>query len=311
VGIKARSYRDKLIHALKRLKVNTDLIDFLRRVVECIVHSSMFVGFVGIAMVFTTSLLLNLPISPYLLLILFLISFSVYNINRKTDIKEDKISHPLRAMFIEAYYNHIKIIAVLCYATALLLGFLRSFLVGMFILVPLLFVGLYSLRWIPKSSASRLKEIFIVKNFTVAFAWALAVTSLPLVYFESGISIAVVFIFLFIFLKVFGNTVTFDVRDIKGDVVHKIRTVPIKLGIEKTKRLLIAINLASFFVLLIPALLDLLPSIAYFVSLVTVYTHIYIHLIGKVDIKFLTDVLADGEYLVMAVLAFIGSLLLW
>ncbi len=78
-----------------------------KKTIEFVIHSSLFVGLVGMAMLFTSQSLLGLPTSPELLLIAFLISFSAYNINRKTDTKEDRISHPERTEFLNSYYKYI------------------------------------------------------------------------------------------------------------------------------------------------------------------------------------------------------------
>lgn len=282
-------------------------MNILQKCLECIIYSSLFVGFVGAAMVLTTSLLLNLSVSIEMLLIIFLISFAVYNINRKTDVPEDRISHPTRTVFIIAYYKYLKLIATISYITGCILSFSKNIQTGIIALLPLIFVVLYSMRWIPKKSISRLKDIFLIKNFTVAFAWAIVVTLLPIAYFEKDIQISAMFIFLFIFMKVFGNTVTFDVRDVPGDKLSGIRTIPIKIGVEKTKHLLTIVNIFSFLSIVIPAFLGFLPHSAYIISITCVYTQFYINSIGKLDIKFLTDILADGEYIVMGLLALIGT----
>ncbi|RLJ06629.1 MAG: hypothetical protein DRP12_03750 [Candidatus Aenigmatarchaeota archaeon] len=283
----------------------------MNKVLDYIIHSSLFVGLVGIAMMFTVLLLLELPIVYELLLILFLVSFSAYNINRKTDIKEDKISHPRRVRFIQNYYRYLKVVCIICYILAFILGFLKNFLTGIFIFLPALFVILYSVKWIPSwFNFSRLKEIFLIKNCTVAFAWAFFVTFLPFLYFGVNVKFSAVFVFFFIFLKVLGNTITFDIRDIKGDTIAKIKTIPIVFGIRTTKKILTLINFLASLIIIVPAIFGILPIVSYFIAIVFIYTQLYIQQIEKSDIKFLTDVLADGEYLVIALLALLGMLVI-
>ena len=109
-------------------------------------------------------------------------------------------------------------------------------------------------------------------------------------------------------MKVFGNTVTSDIRDVTGDTVHDIRTIPIKFGIANTKKILTLINLVSFCIIIVSVLYNLLTYGAYLVSLVVIYTQIYVYFISKTNIRFLTDVLADGEYIVMCLLALLSIL---
>ena len=51
-----------------------------------------------------------------------------------------------------------------------------------------------------------------------------------------------------------------------------------------------------------------LPLSMIIVGLVVIYTEFYIYYIGKADMAFLTDVLADGEYIVMGLLALVSIL---
>lgn len=279
-----------------------------RKTIEFVIHSSLFVGLVGMAMLFTSQSLLGLPASLELLLIAFLISFSAYNINRKTDTKEDRISHPERTAFLNMYYTYIRIVASVAYIIALFIAFSNSLVVGLIVLLPLISVHLYSIPWIPAFTTTRLKNIFVVKNTTVAIVWAMGVTLLPLAYYEKPLTLTSMAVFFYIFLKVFGNTVTFDIRDVTGDTVHNIRTIPIKVGIANTKKILTLINLVSFCIIIVSVLYNLLTPAAYLVSFVVIYTQIYIYLISKTNIRFLTDVLADGEYIVMCLLALLSML---
>lgn len=38
------------------------------------------------------------------------------------------------------------------------------------------------------------------------------------------------------------NSILFDVRDIEGDTINRVRTIPVFLGINKTRNLLIFLN---------------------------------------------------------------------
>jgi len=131
---------------------------------------------------------------------------------------------------------------------------------------------------------------------------------LPLAYFEKPQTLTSLAVFFYIFLKVFGNTVTSDIRDVTGDTVHDIRTIPIKFGIANTKKILTLINLVSFCIIIVSVLYNLLTYGAYLVSLVVIYTQIYVYFISKTNIRFLTDVLADGEFIVMCLLALLSIL---
>jgi len=283
----------------------------MRKFLDFIVHSSLYVGIVGVSMIFTSLIFFSLPISYNLLLISFLFPFSVYNINRKTDIKEDKISHPSRLRFIKNYYKYLKPICIIAWVVSFLLALLANISVAGLLLFSTLMMLLYSVKWIPfLKTKKRFKEIFLIKNITVAFTWSIVVTFLPFLFYEKNITnyYTVIFVFLFFFLKVLGNTITFDIRDIKGDNASGIQTIPVRFGIPVTKNILTFINFLSFIILIIPTVFEFLPKASYLISLVFIYTQFYINKIGEKDIKFLTDVIADSEYIIIGLLALISLL---
>lgn len=276
----------------------------IKKILNILAFTSIFVAFTGVSLIYTNSLLLNLPVSYNLIAISFLIVLFIYNINKMTDINEDEINYPERIKFIKKYKTGIVSISLFAGILAFVIAFFVKPIIVLFILIPLIGVILYSFYPI------RLKRILFIKNLWVSFLWSLSVTILPSIYWnriDLLFSPSSFFIFLFIFTKGIGNTITFDIRDISGDRMYKIRTVPLIFGVNKTKILLYLINIISFSILLIATLEGFVSHIGYFVSLAAFYTFVYIYLIGRKNMKFITDILADGEFIIIGFLAFIGS----
>lgn len=250
------------------------------------------------------------------LLIIFLITFSIYNFNRKTDLKEDKINHPERVDFIRKHEKILFVSSVLSYALALSLSLLKN--VGTFLvsILPLVIMSLYSIRWAPESvrkrlKFSRLKEIPIIKNTVVSMTWA-AMIFVLIFYLSLPMTIAVWVAFFLLFLRIFINTVMFDVRDTIGDKIFNIKTLPAAFGLKKTKYILYGINLFIILFLLIAAFLNLASPIAlHLVNLSNLYSLWYISRIDKNDKKFLADVIVDGEYFILGALALIAYFILY
>ncbi|MFY3739709.1 MAG: 4-hydroxybenzoate polyprenyltransferase [Candidatus Nitrosomirales archaeon] len=153
-----------------------------------------------------------------------------------------------------------------------------------------------------------LKRIFLLKNITVAVAWAIPITFMPVLSESSmpaGLSLA---FFSFFALRAFVNAVAYDIKDVKGDARFAINTMPVKIGIPKTKLLLFNISifagcLAVYFAVVFSSISIL------FISMITAYNIFYIHRIGKTEIKFLSDFIMDGEFIVMGFLAYLGYML--
>ena len=191
----------------------------------------------------------------------------------------------------------------------MIFAFSTKILLGLIILFPPLIVILYSTKMLPSLINNRLKDIFLIKNFTTAFTWSFVTTALPVVYFsQANLNLSVLIVFSFVFFKVFLNNITFDIRDIEGDSKKGIDTLPVKLGVSKTKALLTFLNLCSFLIIIIPTFFQILPPKAYTISLIVVYTQFYIFFLDRTTAPFLYDLIADGEWIVMAILAIVGHL---
>lgn len=120
-------------------------------------------------------------------------------------------------------------------------------------------------------------------------------------------SILIILIFYLFFLKSYVNTIIFDVRDIEGDKMNNVRTIPVILGLQKTKNLLLTLNST-----LIPWLI-FSYSHGYFQRYIFVlifailYGYWYILYFCREDIKIgkSLDLLVDGEWIPIALLALI------
>ena len=183
-------------------------------------------------------------------------------------------------------------------------------MVGAVLLYLILFL-LYGVKWIPASISKyrRLKEIMGVKNIMIALAWALMATFLPLVYFHLDITITTLAIFVFIFIRWIINPVFFDFKDIKGDKIMGVITLPVFFGVRRTLILLAILNTLLGIFTLISTLKGWLPPLAHLVNLSTIYCYCYLYSYNKMEIKFLSNVIVDGEFIVIGFLALLGTLL--
>jgi len=144
-----------------------------------------------------------------------------------------------------------------------------------------------------------------MKNIIVSLGWAI-IPFYVAIYLGTFL-LGTLFISFFIFLRIFIGVIMFDIRDNKGDKIHRIETIPIHCGIKQSKNIILFLNFLSFVVLIIGCLLGLLSII---LSLITaVFGFImgisYIYFINKIDIKFLCDVVVDSEYFLFGVVSFI------
>ncbi|MBC7080906.1 MAG: UbiA family prenyltransferase [Thermoplasmatales archaeon] len=223
-----------------------------------------------------------------------LITYSVYSLNRVTDIEEDASNLPERVNFIQSKKNIIIFLSIFSYIFAIILGGIRNKYTIPIFLIPFFMGLIYSI----KISSFRLKDLFLAKNLTVSLSWAVSSAFLPYVF--GGNFVFAVMIFLFLFIKCFVNTVVFDVRDVEGDRKVNANTLPVVMGVEKTMLILLFINSTLFIWLFLCIqknfFLEYIPAILFSI----IYGYIYILLFCKsVNKKYNFDYAIDGEFIIL------------
>ena len=223
---------------------------------------------------------------------------STYNLNRLTDLEEDSINAPERANYTKKNYTRVLLTVVGTSGAALLFASFCD-LSAVFVIFLAICVGcLYSVRIF----SFRLKDVVVVKNVTIAGTSVICAALLPsAVHFSNYIAVALVAYF--VFLKVFINTVLFDVRDVEGDRLAGAKTIPVSLGREKTRTLLLGLNSTLFLWVALSILQGLFyKHIAVLVASV-VYGYWYILRLCRngASIRKSVDLLVDGEWVLIGI----------
>jgi len=120
---------------------------------------------------------------------------------------------------------------------------------------------------------------------------------------------AIIFLSAFVFLRIFIGVTVFDIRDIHGDSIHNIETLPVRAGIGRSKRVITGLNVLSLLILFTGVLLDSVPPRATVVGAFALMMGIlYVRLLSSgCDLKFLCNVIVDGEYVLLGVVALLVS----
>lgn len=221
------SHLDKKLGRIRLLPTN---------VLTFLTSSSLYLSLNGSLVVLLAYFLYGIEISIIRLMAAFLVTFSVYSLNKVTDRVEDAVNRPEVA---NKGGRGFLISSVVAMFLGLALGAMDGLWV-MFVLVSPLFVGLiYSVRITKR--VPRLKEVVGVKSLCVAFSWAFTGSLLPEIT-HSVLFEEVVLVFLYIFLSLLVNTILFDVLDLKGDSVSGVKTIPLVFGRSKTGHFLVVAN---------------------------------------------------------------------
>ena len=183
------------------------------------------------------------------LFLILISSFSIvsatYSFNQLTDKFEDKINKGKVNEFVENGKGEVVIF--LTY----FIGLVSSFMLGTFYYYFFMFLIALSLFY----SLFRIKKVIIVKNVYTAFMFNL------LFLFGAGpsVSIQAYFYYLIISLVFFATSIIADLRDVKGDEEMNVITIPVKIGVEKTKKLIHLIFILTSYAIYLEKIIFLYP----------------------------------------------------
>jgi 4-hydroxybenzoate polyprenyltransferase len=149
-------------------------------------------------------------------------------------------------------------------------------LVAMTALGLLYSVRLLPERWLAVVRVGKLKDIPASKTLFVAGAWSLVAALLP--GFHSGFQVdgPTILALAAAFVLVFVRSAMFDLVDIQGDRFVGKETIPIVLGEQRTRRLLIYLVLLLAVLLTAAPALNLATGFSYFMLPCCLYAGAYL-----------------------------------
>jgi 4-hydroxybenzoate polyprenyltransferase len=231
--------------------------------------------------------------------------FAAYNFDKCARLDpQDAINDPERSLFIARYRWVLVALAVL----GLLVGGVLSARAGalgvVLYLSPFIGAVLYTLPVVPtRKGMVKIKEVTVLKSVWVASAWGFGPGLLPLVLAGAALDYVAFAALVFTTVRVFVNTVFFDLGDIAGDRAEGVATIPVRFGFLATRRMLNLLNLGFGLGMLGLTLGGWLPPIAHVFNGLTLYAAFYLSRAKseQSEIGFTCDVVADGE-------GFVGAL---
>ncbi len=280
-------------------------------------YSNVLIALNGAGLALVVLLLSGAPISFAALMLPVCIVFSVYTFDKVARLDpQDGINDPGRYAFILRYRPVLLACATVAFVCGAVVAIVSGWLAALLYLSPVLVAVLYSVPIAPARYRYRgLKDITYVKSVIVALSWGLSATLLPVVVagglqhqrwqfdVQPGWPIAVL-VSIWAALRIFINTVYFDLGDLEGDRQEGTVTIAVSLGFARTRRLLHIINLATGAAILVCTELGWLPPIAHVLNLGTVYAAFYLmHARDEsTDMGFTCDVVVESELALSAAL---------
>lgn len=157
--------------------------------------------------------------------------------NRLTDVKEDALNCPDDLKDAQTKSGAIK---VFCYAGGTIAILLALFTEPSWKLVGLVAFGaavgyFYNTPLLPSWPHLRLKNLFIIKNLSSGAGWSLGLLVFPMLRAHTQPDGLFLTAFVYMFAMVVTYEIMWDMRDIEGDALAGIRTLPIVLGINNAR----------------------------------------------------------------------------
>lgn len=212
-----------------------------------LLKSSLLVSISGSLRIYIASLLMLTEVNLINCFGGGLIIYAVYTLDRILDSPEDSINKS------ELKGSNKKICFVF---------FLITFIIGCYILnnAGLLFVAflpfitgyLYSKGLKIGNHTLKLKSGLGIKNIVVGITWGVFLASIAGIGCESYVTMFLILIYYS--SKLFINSAIYDFKDVKGDLIAGIKTLPVILGIEKTRYMLLILHFIAHIILFISIL---------------------------------------------------------
>lgn len=284
-----------------------DAIASARTVLTRLAHANLVLAVATAASTRVVQVIAGLPPDPVPPVVVFLVFYAIYTLDRATDAGADARTHPERTTFTARNARLMGASAMAAYGAAIMLAGTRGMAAVGVAFLPLAAVGLYSFRFLPRRVASRvgfarLKEVLVVKNLVVATTLAGTATLLPLAASPAAAAQAsVATMGCFLFGRWWINSLVFDLRDEPGDRANGLRTVPVVLGRARAFKVLHGGNAALAVTILVPTMVGVVQPAFGLMTASSVYTWGYLRAMERGgDEHFLCDVVADGELLVLS-----------
>lgn len=161
-----------------------------------------------------------------------------YWINDVYDFRIDRINKPGRTV-VNALLSVKKVITMYMIVNGMVLLFSAIYLTWYHHQPGISFINLLSLSLL-FVYASYLKRVSVAGNLVIAFLIALVIILAGYLY---GWSVSLAWTIIFAFEITFIREITKDLEDMPGDLRYNLQTLPIQVGIRRTKWILLALYL--------------------------------------------------------------------
>lgn len=212
--------------------------EILNRFLHELVFRNYFIAMCAVSMVFTTYLLIGIPVHvTHFTIFLACATFLLYNFH----IYSFHLDYSNIGEFFASFNAlNVKIYEQIVFVFVLLIAAINLFYLNEYVLmwfIPLaIFSLLYSMPLVGIKRKFRIRESLFVKMPLLASVWSLATVIIPLA--EQNIQLnspLIVQQVICRFFFVFALCIPFEIRDLEVDKKENVKTLPLVFGVNRTR----------------------------------------------------------------------------
>lgn len=304
----------RVVEKIRSYKVNRyeKFLFGLKSIASFFIGSCTYVGLGAASMSYASTVLLGIQPRLSYSLIAALFIFSMQVLNHFANKEAVALNEPARARFYERKQHLFVGLGAAGAVASFILGFMLSKSIFFCIFLASLFGIFYRLEIIPKNLSKiiryrSLEQIPGSKEIFYSIAWAVSTALIPFLgtrkNFIPSVAIAIAFAFSIAFIR----AVVLDIRDIQGDRILGKETIPIAIGKERTKTILIILTASVAVLLFVSSLLGWTTSLGYYLLPCVAYAFGYQYLFQKriVSEGLLLETIADFNFIFTGIIAFV------
>jgi hypothetical protein len=259
----------------------------LRRTIEFIIFSNIWISLCGVGLAISSFFLCNLELNFFFLGLVFfatLFGYNLQNLSKKTIHKE----RSKQIIWIQSNLINIKTLTTISFFFVIIFSFFLLNINSVLCSTPFFFFVLFY-RY-PILKKYNFRKIKGLKILFIAVCWSWTCCILPQLVFSSSVNWIVA---LLVLMYVFIITIPFDIRDTRFD--QGIQTIPQMIGIQNSYILIMFMTSILFFISLFNA--------NYKFAIFLIFTALALMPSKKKNSEFYYLFLLDGLLLVMPIFA--------
>ncbi len=283
----------------------------IKKIIDLILYGNFWIALGALILTFQTNYIIGEAVSwNDLVGFVFFATWLLYSLHRIVGILRLKEFLDVeRYSVIARFRHHIIIYAFIAGIGTIWYFFQLSINVQIAVVLP----GIFSLAYVFPlfGKERRLRDFNQIKIYLVAFVWAWVTVVLPIVEAGNVFSWSLFAMFIERALFIFAITLPFDIRDISVDDHSEVSTIPVIIGVEKTRRLALLLLTFGLALLILNGYLGLYNTGVLMGLIISfLLTAWFIHLSSENRHDYFYSGLMDGTMVVQGLIVYLCTLLI-